>query len=497
MERLLPTPTSTVRRTHLRDILVPLGGCTLTTGIAQFALPRFELSNIIMLYLLTVVLCGSLLGRTAALLAALTSVGLFDFFFVPPRYTLSVEDWRYLPTFAVMLAVALITGQMAAWLRQQAADASRREHDAQSLYRMAQRLAAAMTTRQALAIVEEFVRDDLHGEACVLSLDEPGPPANYTRPAWFEPDAATACLHSTTALIRSRVCYLPLHGSTRMRGVLAVHPAPADDGQRRMLDTAATLSAQVLERLHYVEVARRTELQMQNERLRSSILSALSHDLRTPLTALVGLSDTLLLTPPALSPRQHETATALHEQSLRISEMVTNLLELARLDMGDIALRREWQPLEEVIGASIKLLERALAHHPVRVALEPGLPFLEFDAVLLERVFCNLLENAAKYAPPDSPIEIMARRTGEFVRIEVQDHGPGVPEAQRERVFDMFVRGTQESTTTGAGLGLAICRAIVTAHGGDIHVEAGADGGALFCFTLPVGSPPELEETHE
>lgn len=497
MQRLLPTPTSTVRRTPLRDILVPLGGCALTTVVAQLALPRFELSNIIMLYLLTVVLCGSLLGRTAALLAALTSVGLFDFFFVPPRYTLSVEDWRYLPTFAVMLAVALITGQMAAWLRQQAADASRREHDAQSLYRMAQRLAAAMTTRQAIAIVEAFVREDLHGEACVLSLDAQGSSAGDTRPAWFEPDAATDCLQRATPLTRARVCYLPLHGSTRMRGVLAVHPAPADDGQRRMLDTAATLSAQVLERLHYVEVARRTELQMQNERLRSSILSALSHDLRTPLTALVGLSDTLLLTPPALSPRQHETATALREQSLRISEMVTNLLELARLDRGDIALRREWQPLEEVIGASIKLLERALAHHPVRVALEPGLPFLEFDAVLLERVFCNLLENAAKYAPPGTPIEIMARRTGEFVRIEVQDHGPGVPEAQRERVFDMFVRGTQESTTTGAGLGLAICRAIVTAHGGDIHVEAGAHGGALFCFTLPVGSPPELEETHE
>jgi two-component system sensor histidine kinase KdpD len=249
-----------------------------------------------------------------------------------------------------------------------------------------------------------------------------------------------------------------------------------------------------VERLHYVEVAQASELSVLSERLRSSILSALSHDLRTPLTALVGLADSLTLIKPALPAPALETAQAMHEQASRLAGLVANLLDMARLNAGQITLRREWQPLEEVVGASIKLLGNALAHNPIQVHFPVDLPLLEFDAVLIERVFCNLLENAAKYGPTDQPIEISATVETDCVTIRVRDHGPGFPTEQREQLFNMFVRGETESGKPGTGLGLAICRAIIEAHGGKISAEDAVAGGACVCFTLPSGNPPTIEE---
>ncbi|MBT9522250.1 MAG: two-component system sensor histidine kinase KdbD, partial [Dechloromonas sp.] len=230
------------------------------------------------------------------------------------------------------------------------------------------------------------------------------------------------------------------------------------------------------------------------ERLRSSILSALSHDLRTPLTALVGLADSLFLIKPALPDTALETAQSMHEQAARLANLVGNLLDMARLNAGEINLRREWQPLEEVIGASIKLIESALVAHPVKVSLPPDLPLLEFDAVLLERVFCNLLENAAKYAPPNTNLEITAQPAGEFVEVAISDRGPGFAETDNDRLFDMFVRGDSVAGKPGTGLGLAICRAIIEVHGGTIRATNRPEGGACVSFTLPRGTPPILEE---
>ncbi len=167
---------------------------------------------------------------------------------------------------------------------------------------------------------------------------------------------------------------------------------------------------------------------------------------------------------------------------------------MARLNAGEVTLRREWQPLEEVVGASIKLLGNALAGHPLKVTLDKALPLLEFDAVLIERVLCNLLENAAKYSPAQGPIELRARQSGVAVEVAVLDHGPGFPAQRRDELFNMFVRGHGESGKPGTGLGLAICKAIVEAHGGTIEADNRPEGGALVRFTLPVGNPPSIEE---
>ena len=489
-----------------RSLLTVLA-CAATTLLATPLIGHLDLANIVMLFLLTVLVIAVTLGRSAAVLASVLSVLLFDIFFVPPRFSLAVANIQYLVTFAVMLATGLITGQLAAGLKRKAGEAEVREQRTRALYEIARDLAGALALEQVVELTRRFVSRQFAAEAQLLPAEEYA----HLLPAAAAPSGTIDRLLVNMAGDSSRTVrrdalsgdghaalYLPLRASRRTRGVLAVvfpaeTPAPSEDGVA-LLEALASLVAIAVERLHYVDVAQSSQLKIVSERLRSSILSALSHDLRTPLTALVGLADSLFLVKPALPASALDTAQALHEQADRLAGLVGNLLDMARLNAGQIKLRREWQPLEEVIGASIKLIEGALAAHPVKVTLPPGLPLLEFDAVLLERVFCNLLENAAKYSPPGSGIDIVAEAADEHVEVRVCDRGPGFPAADNDRLFDMFVRGDGSSGKPGTGLGLAICRAIVEAHGGTIAAANRPDGGACVRFTLPRGTPPVVEE---
>lgn len=494
-----------------RNLLVVLA-CSATTLLATPLLGYLDLANIVMLFLLTVLLLAVTLGRSAAVLAAVLSVLLFDIFFVPPRFSLAVSNLQYLVTFAVMLLTGLITGQLAAGLKQKAQEAQIRELRSQALYEVARQLAGALTLTQVIDIVRQFVHVQLNAQSALIFPEVHVPEVHV--PEFVDSTALPTCriethlakvAQSSGQLVRVgeiagsgyASLYLPLKASLRIRGVLAIAFPPAAPEllpeNEALLEALASLLAIALERLHYVEVAHSTQLNMLSERLRSSILSALSHDLRTPLTALVGLADSLFLIKPRLPEAALETAQALHEQADRLAGLVGNLLDMARLNAGKVTLRREWQPLEEVIGASIKLLGNALQAHPVRVTLPADLPLLEFDAVLVERVFCNLLENAAKYSPSGAGIEITAALAGEFVEIRVSDRGQGFP-ARQDDLFEMFVRGETESSKPGTGLGLAICRAIIEAHGGTIAAENRPQGGASVCFTLARGVPPLLEE---
>jgi len=242
-------------------------------------------------------------------------------------------------------------------------------------------------------------------------------------------------------------------------------------------------------------VAQTSMVQIESERLRNSLLSAISHDLRTPLAALVGLAETLSLGQPPASEEQRSVAESIRVSALRMNALVGNLLDMARLEAGAVKLNRAWQPLEEVVGSALAACAPSLAGRAIEVKLADDLPLLDLDAVLFERVLVNLLENAAKYTPPGSAIEIGARPAGDQVLITVDDHGPGLPRGREEAIFEKFERGARESATPGVGLGLAICRAIVHAHGGSIRGENrerdGAVAGARFTITLPQGQPPQ------
>lgn len=522
------------------------------TLLASALIGRLDLTNLVMLYLLGVVFTAARLGRGPGVLASFLSVASFDFFFVPPRWSFSVSDTQYLLTFAGMLATALVISHLTSSLRQQARMASYRERRTGAMYAMARELAASLTNEQIIEIGSRHVSEVFQARVAILLPDsndkvrqpvtEPDPKIALSGEQldvdvaqWVYDQQKPAGL-GTDTLPASVAKYLPLKAPMRTRGVLALtsqvaagkRRVPAGQGdsqeqsgplsgpeQEQMLDTFAAQIALALERVHYVEIARDALVNMESERLRNSLLSAISHDLRTPLTAIVGFSSMLAASQgsaagtdiattqtigPAERARDVELVDAIHEEALRMTGLVTNLLDMARLQGGGVQLNRQWLMLEEVVGTALRACRRLLAHHTVQVRLPTDLPLLQLDAVLMERLFTNLFENAAKYALPNTTLEIGASRVIEdgrpMVRVTVDDQGPGLPTGMETRIFEKFTRGEKESAKPGIGLGLAICRAIVNAHGGRIGAENRSDAtgakvsGARFWFTLPADPPP-------
>lgn len=485
-------------------------GCAITTSIATPLSQYLDLVNIVMLFLLTVLLIAARFSRGPAILAAFLSVALFDFFFVPPRFTFAVNDAQYLVTFAVMLAVALVTGQLTTGLRRQAQLSKIKEQQTRDLYEMATTLAGTINTEQVAEVLQRFLLTGFNLDVVLLLADD----TEQLQPALASDlhpkiDSRFALIaYEQGQVIEDSILsgngygagYFPLQAPMKIRGVIVFIPTQTLSTlheHHALLATLASLVAIVIERLHYVAIAHNTQLEMASERLRSSILSALSHDLRTPLTALAGLAESIPLTSPTLPAATIESAVAIHEQALRLNNLLENLLDMARLHAGRVTLRKEWQLLEEVIGSSIKLLEHSLQQHTLQINLEKNLPLLEYDAVLLERVFCNLLENAAKYAPANTAITINAAAKTDYVEIFITDQGPGFQLDQQHEPLEMFTRGTHESSIPGVGLGLAICQAIIQAHHGSISIANQPAGGAIVSFTLPRGNPPTIEEEND
>ena len=248
----------------------------------------------------------------------------------------------------------------------------------------------------------------------------------------------------------------------------------------------------IRDRIHYVEVAQDVLVKMESERLRHALLASVSHDLRTPLTALVGLAETAA-NPAQPAATRDGLASAVHHEAKRLAALVDNLLALARLQAGGVRLNREWQAVEEVVGSALRASAASLGGHRVETRLPAELPLVQFDAVMIERVLCNLLDNAAKYTPAGSRVRLFARVDGHHLVVGVEDDGPGLPDGDPERLFDTFARGERESATPGAGLGLALARSIIDAHGGKMQAESLTGGGARLSFTLPLTTPPDID----
>ncbi len=465
-----------------------------------------DLVNIVMLFLLGVVGVALRWGRTPAALAAFLNVMAFDYFFVPPRSSFAVSDAQYLVTFAVMLAVGLLIGQLTAGLRSSAAVAAERERRTQSLFDLTRELSGALESQQVVQLGEQAISTYFGGQARVMRTDagdrltqpQPAPPGwDASVAEWAFAHAEPAGL-GTATLSAQPWRYVPLAAPMRVRGVAALTlPEPgmlAVPEHAQQLDTLCRQIAIALERVHYVEIAQQAVVEMESERLRNTLLGALSHDIRTPLTVLRGLAESL---PGQPAEQCAETAQAIVAQAGALHALVTNLLDMARLDGGlpggAPELRRDWQSVEEVAGSSIRASQAALGGLAVHTQLPADLPLVEFDAVLIERVLVNLLENAAKYGAP--PIELRAWTDATQLHLVVRDHGPGLPPSLSgpdRTPFDKFTRGHAESAIPGVGLGLAICKAIARAHGGDITADAAQGGGAQFHLTLPRREPPYM-----
>ena len=495
---------------HSAGYLWSLLYCAVAAGVATLVTPALHQTNVVMFFLIAVVVAAMRHGRGPSALASVASVAVFDWFFVAPFNSFAISDVQYIVTFAVLLSVGLIVGQLTAGLRAQAQASAARENDVRGLYEFARELSSALATEQVAHATTTFIQAAFDAR-CVLYVLNDSDHLQIITPADDTPtslDAGAAqwvfdhgqpAGAGTQTLNRHPWLYLPLKAPMRTRGVLAIQAdgisAISESARQQLVQAYATLIAIALERVHYVDIAQKALVSIESEKLRNALLSTISHDLRTPLTSLIGMSDSLLRAPSAMTADERETVQALRKQAQRMHAMVVNLLDMARLQARHVPIALHWQSLEELVGAALADCSEALAHHRVLVAPMSTLPLVHGDAVLIERVLCNLLENAAKYAPAATTISIDARHidASHEVQVSVSDQGPGVDPQDADRIFEKFTRLSDESATPGVGLGLAVSAAIMAIHKGRIEIGSRTDGqpGARFTFTLPVPPQPD------
>lgn len=484
----------------------------LCTVIGWMMSHHFAPTNIIMIYLLGILAVSLRWGRGPSIVASVLGVAAFDFSFVPPQLTFAVADTQYLFTFAVMLCTGLVISTLTARVGFQAEAAREREQRTAALYATTRELSALDDRKEIIAAGLRHVTDLLAAEACILMPDVAGHMAPHVfEPRGYRPNEreeavarwvfehGQAAGRGTSTLPGAESLHLPLAATTGTLGVLAVR-LPAEQislgpAQLQLLEALSGLIALSLERAALAHESEQRLVQVEAEKLRNSLLSAVSHDLRTPLAAIAGASSTLLEAEHTLPPAaRRELTQSIVDETDRLNRLVANLLDMTRLEGGAIAVQKQWQPIEEIIGVVLGRLATRLASHRVEVRLPANLPLVAIDDVLMQQVLVNLLENAVKYAPADSLITLAATARPDEIIIEVADEGPGIPPGDEERIFDKFHRGSAAGGRAGVGLGLAICRGIVGLHGGRIWGENRPQGGAAFRFTLPIeGTPPEVD----
>nr|MBI3614511.1 sensor histidine kinase KdpD [Nitrospirota bacterium] len=490
----------------------------LCTALAWLMFPYFGVTNLIMVYLMGVVVVATRYGRGPSVLASILSVAAFDFFFIPPYFSFAVSDTQYLLTFGVMLVVALLLSGLTGRIKRQAELARQRERRTSVLYAMSRDLATRRRVEDLATVAAQHIGEVFESQIAIF-LSAPDGRLLWQRGAqlsfefdpketglaqWVYEHGQPAGLGSDT-LPGAGALYLPLVGAQGPVGVLAVRPSRPgrlfDPEQLHLLETFAGQIALAIERVRLAEEAHRSQVLAETERMRNAILSSVSHDLRTPLATVTGAASSLLEGRDRLdAAARQDLAKAIYGEAARLDRLVKNLLDMTRLEAGAVQPKKEWHPIEEIVGAALTRLEGRLQGHPVRTQFPPDLPLVRLDGVLIEQVLVNLLENALKYASPDGPIELSASRADDAVTVEVADRGPGLQPGDEQRIFDKFYRGSQ-ARKGGVGLGLTICRGIVEAHGGRIWAENRPGGGAVFRFTLPLDATqptvePEQPEPH-
>jgi len=486
--------------------LTAVAAVTAATGISWMMFPFFEPANLIMTYLLAIVVIAARYGRGPSVLAAVASVAAFDFFFVPPHLTFAVADTQYVLTFAVMLFVGLVISGLTARIRLQAETARQREQRTAALYAMSGQLAETGAVEDLVAIAARHIAEVFDAEVGAALADAGGQLRIVRREGGLAADQDDVALSlwvlehrrpaglGTGTSASARAVYVPLIGHRGPLGVVSIRPRQRDafaiPGSLRQLETFINQTALAVERARSADEAQEARVRAETERLRNALLTSVSHDLRTPLATITGAATTILESGAHLDHRtQQELLESVREEADRLNRLVQNLLEMTRLESGALQLRRDWHPLEEVVGAALGRLSKSLGTRRVTVNIPPELPLVAIDDVLIEQVFVNLLENAIKYTPPDSAIRILVSATDQSVTVEVADHGPGLPKGHEARVFEKFYRAASDGRR-GAGLGLAICRGVVAAHGGRIWAHNLPEGGVAFLFTLPLTDTP-------
>ena len=478
--------------------------------------PVLDLVTIALVYLLPVLVTAVRWGLWPSLAASFLGILSFDFFFVPPVLSITVSDVRYLFSFAIFLVVALVTGTLAARLRDQARAASQRERRMAALYSLSHKMAAETSLQGVLRTVVQTVAQSLKGPVAIFMPVTPDDCLELVAhsgegefPVSEKEKAIITWAFELKREAQSRKAggtdrlFVPVSDAERTVAVLAVPSAPEGTlsrEQREDLDALKSLTALAITRMQLSQEAEQARWLAESEKLHSALLNAVSHDLRTPLSSITGAVTGLL----ADEERYDEQAkrhllVTIKAGALRMNRFITNLLDTARLDSGILKPNREWCDVNDIIGVTLNEIRELLPEDRVVVSVPDDLPPVFVDLGLVEQVLMNLLDNAIKYSPADATISIRASRVEDFVQVGVEDAGASIPGADREHIFDKFYRLRSSKHVSGSGLGLSICKGIIEAHGGRIWVEPMEGVGNRFVFTLPlaVGLAKEIpdEET--
>jgi len=473
---------------------------------------RLKTIDVAMVFLLAVVLVASRYRRGPALLASVLCIAVFDLGFVPPYYTFNVHDTGYFLTFGVMLAVALAMSRLTGLIREEAERSREHEQRTAALYALDRELTGLRSPEERLALIARHLGRAADSEATVVLADHSG--SDRELPLWpaggvFESPAvrvaaAWAYQHGEPAgwgmprCAEAEALAVPLRTATATLGLVVLDRGdsdrPFDDAAKQTVLALAEQASVALERAMLAERHEQARVEVEAERLRTALLSSLSHDLRTPLASIEGAASSLLQRPDGMPAEvRAELAETIVEESRRMTRLVTNLLDMIRVETGALAVQKAWQPLEEALGVALLRLDHRLSGHPVKTRLPSDLPLVPIDELLIEQVFINLLENAVRYTPPGTPVAITAWPEDGAVLVEVADDGPGIAPGEEEAIFGRFYRASpaeRADAGAGSGLGLTICRGIIAAHGGKIWAEARPEGGAAIRFTLPLLGPP-------
>ncbi|HEY5960158.1 MAG TPA: DUF4118 domain-containing protein, partial [Polyangiaceae bacterium] len=502
-ERRILVPETGIRLVHFIWSTLLVGA---TLSLAAFLRAVLQLPDPEMLFLITVMVTAIRFGRGPALYAAALGVGAYDFFFVPPYLTFNVADRRYFLTFAMMFVVGYVLSELTNRLKRQERDAVAREERTAVLYALTQDLSAAETAGSVGDVAAKHAADIFAADVVVLQSGVDGTltkigaapsdaqidPKELGVAKWAHERLELAGYGTETLPGATSIC-APLRVGSSALGILQLQlhvPHVLGVEQRSFLDVFCRQIAATLERVRLAEEARLAAMRVKAEELRSSLLSAVSHDLRTPLASITGAATALRDDDNLSGVTRIDLIGSICDEAERLERLVANLLDMTRLESGSLPLKRDWIPLEELVGGAWSRLESKLVDHPIKLAISSELPLVFVDPVSFGQIFVNLFENAGKYTPAGTSIDVTANEVpNDMIEIVVTDHGPGVPSGMEEKLFEKFYRGAHQGVS-GAGLGLAICRGIAEAHGGSISASQAPGGGLRFTISVPIGAAP-------
>ncbi len=487
-----------------RGYLQGLGLVVLATLLGQLIHELFTPITIAMLYLLCVVITAYLWELGPAILVSVLGVLAFDFFHVPPYLTFAVGDTQYIFTFLVLLLVGVVISYLASRVRRQTEMARQRERQTAALYALGRDLAMADDLESYIHAITKRAKETFGHDAIVFLPDVQNketlkPYAEGLNVTVSEKEFAAAIWsfqhqktagHGTDTLPNAKARYLPLVTARGAVGVLALSATDTTEltiEQERLLEAYADLAAVAIESILVGEEARNAQVLRNTEKLQTALLNAVSHDLRTPLVSIIGALSSLQEKGMKLdNAAKRNLIGVAREEAERLNHLITNLLDVSRIEAGAIRITRQPSDVQDLVGAALEQMGDRARARPIKINIPTELPLVSVDFGLIVQTLVNVLDNALKYSPADSPIGIKARQAADGVHIEIADHGVGIPPQDLLHVFDKFYRIQRPDNVAGTGLGLSICKGIVEAHGGRIAAENRRGGGTIIRLMLPV-----------